>query len=403
LNRIYDVIIIGGGASGMIAAVKAAERNLKVLLLDKNQMLGRKLLASGNGRCNILNHGKLRYYGDPGFAAGILKRCTPEMLIDFFNHYGLMLTEEADGRMYPLTYQSASVVAALKKAILINHIDYAVCTAVQSVNTDHKSFTVLTTDNECITAQSLVVACGGCVQPKLGGSQDGYAFLRQLGHSIVPVFPSLVPLVTDPKSISGLAGIRVRCAVSVTEQENILYKTSGELLFTQYGISGICVMQCSRYITRDHMTIEIDFFQDLFPDEEEAVQELKRRRILFRNETPVSLLEGMVVDHIAYAVLKQAGIPLRGEKAADISDDELKRIVHKARHYQITVKDNKGIDFAQVTAGGADCREFNPLTMESLILPGLYAVGEVLNVDGDCGGYNLMFAFATGYIAGESC
>ena len=387
----------------MVASIKAAERNLKVLLLDKNQMLGRKVLASGNGRCNLLNHGSQRYYGDPDFAAKVLKRCPAEKLISFFHHYGLMLKEETDGRMYPITYQSASVVSALKKALMMNHVDFAVSAAVKSVSNDNHTFTVTTTDNNKITAPRLVVSCGGYAQPKLGGTQDGYSFLRKLGHSIVPVFPSLVPLITDGKSISGLSGIRVRCAVSVLEHENTLFRTSGELLFTQYGISGICVMQCSRFLTRENMTIEIDFLTDLFLDDNDAINELFRRRSLFGDYSPISLLEGIVIDHIAYAVLKQAGIPLKGEKASSLTDEDLRKIIHKARHYQIIYHKNKGIDYAQVTAGGADCGQFSPATMESLILPGLYATGEVLNVDGDCGGYNLMFAFSTGYIAGESC
>ena len=403
MRQNYNVVIIGGGASGMIAAVKAAERGLSVLLLDRNQMLGRKILASGNGRCNLLHYGEHHYYGDTDFAETVLDHCPTETLIRFFNHYGLMLAREPDGRMYPVTYQSSSVVSLFKAALELNHADILLNQAVRSVSRNNSIYMVDTCEGKQFISERLVIACGGCAQKKLGGTDDGYRLLQKLGHSVIPVFPSLVPLVTDPKSISGLSGIRVRCDVSAVCSSDVLYRTTGELLFTEYGISGICVMQCSRFLQRADAYLEINFIRDLFPDQNAFLAELIRRRDLFSERSPVSVLEGLVSDRIAYAVLKQAGIPLRGEKAVTPTDDDLIRIIDKACHYQVRILDTRGMDYAQVTAGGVNCSEFDPCTMESGIVPGLHAAGEVLNVDGDCGGYNLMFAFATGYLAGISC
>ena len=387
----------------MIAAVKASERGRDVLLLDKNQMLGRKILASGNGRCNLLHFGQHQYYGDTCFAETVFDQCTVEVLIRFFNHYGLMLAKETDGRMYPITYQSSSVVSLFKTALELNRVDIIMNTQVVSVSREKNFFAVVTGDGRQFQTEHVVIACGGSAQIKLGASEDGYRFLQELGHTLIPVFPSLVPLVTDHKSISGLSGIRVRCDVSAVRSSSVLFRTSGELLFTEYGVSGICVMQCSRFLQQADACLEIDFIRDLFPDQKAFLAELIRRRDLFRDRSPVSVLEGIVSDRIAYAVLKQAGIPLHGEKAVELTDDDLIRIINIACHYRVRILDTRGLEYAQVTAGGADCCEFDPYTMESKIMPGLYAAGEVLNVDGDCGGYNLMFAFATGFIAGTSC
>ena len=304
--------------------------------------------------------------------------------------------------MYPATFQSSTVVSVLKMALTLHHAEIALYTKVKTVRKE-RNFIVISEDDHYFNADRLILACGGCAQPKLGGSQDGYKFLKGFGHYIHPVFPSLVPVITDQKSISGLSGIRVRCSVAVFDNLHLLYRTSGELLFTQYGISGICVMQCSRFLHKNGTHIEVDFIQDMFEDESAAFDELIRRRFLFHDFSPVKLMEGIVNEHLSYAILKQAGIPLRGENAGDLSDDDLRRIVNKSYHYCIHVQKTHSFDYAQVTAGGADCNQFNPSSMESLLVPGLYATGEVLNVDGDCGGFNLMFAFSSGYIAGISC
>ena len=403
MNQSYDVIIVGGGASGMIAAVKAAERGLNVFLTEKNQMLGRKVFATGNGRCNILNRHLHQYYGDSCFADSVFKYCNTDTLISFFKYYGLMLTEEDDGRMYPNTFHSSSVVSAMKKALAIHNVDISLQTRIVQIKKEKSIFTVISSEGYQVTSPKVIISCGGSAQPKLGGTTDGYDLLKSLGHSIVPVFPSLVPVITDQKSVSGLSGIRVHCTVTVLDSSQIIYRTSGEVLFTEYGISGICIMQCSRFVHQRNAIIEIDFIHNLFSDNSLFKAELKRRQAVFKDYSPVSLLEGIIIDRLSYAVLKQAGIPLRGEKASDLSNEDLDRIIDKACHYRIHVIADRGIDFAQVSAGGASCSQFSPSTMESNIVPGLYATGEVLNVDGDCGGYNLMFAFATGFIAGESC
>ena len=398
-----DVIIIGAGASGMVAAIRAAERGKNVLLLEKGDRSCRKVLASGNGRCNLMNTSEPRYYGDPVFAGAVLAQFGVKELSSFFAQYGLVVTEEAEGRIYPLTYHSASVASVLKNALAINGVTLNTRTSVCSVRKTGSCFTVSTEQGCVYTADSVIIASGGPAQPKLGGTADGHILLHDLGHTIVPPSPALVPLTTDRKSISGLSGIRTRCKIRLFDESgSLLHTEAGEILFTDYGISGICVMQCARFTSDRRTYMEADFLDSCFHTDYDLGSELRRRQAMMPSFDPVHLFDGLLQERIAYAVLKQSGIPLHGETAADLCEADLDRAALTARRYLIRITGTRGFDYAQVTSGGADCSEFNPETMESGIVQGLYACGEVLNVDGDCGGFNLMFAFASGLTAGQS-
>ena len=401
-NPVWDTIVIGGGASGLAAAISAAENGRRVLLLEKGARIGRKILASGNGRCNLMNVSAPRYYGDASFAEQALRSCGVSALKAFFHRYGLRLTEETEGRVYPMTLQAASVLDALKRAIELNRVQVR-CDApveyVEPLPLNVGGGFLVSGSALRERAARVILACGGSAQPKLGGTDDGYALLSCLGHKILPPRPALAPIRTEKRAISGLSGLRVRCGVSLLREEAPIHREAGEVLFTDYGVSGICVMQCSRF-AQEGDTLELNLLPagDDLPECME--EELKDRRMRFQTLTPETLLEGFLMPKLAYGVLKQAGIPLRGETAGQISDDQLRNILHTAAHYRLRVIGTGGLDQAQVTAGGADCREFYPETMMSRLHPGLYVTGELLNVDGDCGGFNLMFAFASGLIAG---
>lgn len=399
----YDVIVIGGGASGIAAAVSAAEQQAHVLLIDQNDRLGRKILASGNGRCNILNCGNPQYYGDPDFAKAVLTECPYEELVSFFRQYGLFLTEEAEGRIYPLSFQSGPVMDVLKTALQILNVEILLQSTVCGIRKEAESFAVSLDNGLVYASRNVIVSCGSCAQPKLGGSASGYELLSSFGHSCTELFPSLVPVMTDSVSVSGLSGIRARCTVAILDGDTVCHRENGEVLFTDYGISGICIMQCSRFIHGLRQPVfELNFLHGVFDSPAELRQELVRRRELFGSSSPVMLLDGILSARISYAVLKQAGIPLRGESCSDLNEQDLGRVSEAAFHYRIRITGTKGFDYAQVAAGGAACPEFDSRTMESRRVSGLYAAGEVLNVDGDCGGFNLMFAFASGRTAGRS-
>lgn len=402
MNHPIDVIVIGGGAAGMIAAATASESGKRVLLLEKSDRPGRKILASGNGRCNLMNSGNLKYFGDDVFAEKVLQHCPSKEIKSFFYRYGLILREEDENRIYPATGQAVSVVSVLKNAMNLLHVQTVMNCRVQSVDYCHHQFIVHTDRNDIYKTDHLIIACGGSVQPKLGGTTDGYILLEKLGHRIISPAPALVPLNTDKKSISGLSGMRIRCGVRLMKDQHLIHSENGEVLFTEYGVSGICIMQCARFASQPKMYLELDFLANTFPDRSMLRDEIKRRKQFFCDCSPLWLMNGILPEKLTYAVLKQAGLPLRGETAGETEDSLLEQIIETASHYRLYITGNRGFDYAQVTAGGADCRQFDPSSMKSVIIPELFAAGEVLNVDGDCGGFNLMFAFASGIIAGRN-
>lgn len=402
MQAIWDFAVVGGGASGMAAAIAAAEMGDHVILFEKAPALGRKIAASGNGRCNIMNNGKPTYYGDSHFAGEVFRFFPQSSLSAFWEHEGLLLSETEEGRVYPATFHASTVLDILKTNLRLLDVEIRLQAIVTKIRNENGIFLIVL-PQETIMAKRVLIAAGGAAYPKLGGTDSGYRLLKSFGHSVTPQSPALCPLRTDSRSISGLSGIRVRCGISLFSPEGMkLHRTHGELLFTEYGISGICAMQCARFIRTEACYAELDFAEPVFPDNQAIFLKLTDRRSRFSAFPPEYLLEGIFLPKLAYAVLKQAGIAVRGRTAGDISDDEILEIIRRMRGYRLNILGDMGLEEAQVTAGGAACREFDPSTMESRIIRNLHASGEVLDVDGDCGGYNLMFAFATGILAGRN-
>ncbi len=398
----YDLAIIGGGASGMAAAITAGGMGDRVLILEKAPSLGRKIAASGNGRCNLMNIHSPIYYGDRTFAEKVVAQVSQAEMIRFWNDLGLFLSEEDEGRIYPATFQSASVLDAMKTKMKMLRTEIRLQTTVTEISRVEDCFTIHTSNGD-YSAGRVLIATGGIAQTRLGGSDSGYHLLQKMGHRILPQRPALCPIRTDSRSVSGLAGIRVRCGISLYDgSHTLLHKEKGEALFTEYGISGICAMQCARFIEEDGCRIELDLASRFFREEEDTIRILKKRREQFATLAPEFLLNGIFVPKLSFAILKQAGIQMKDRKAGDLSDAEIEATAGKMYRYTLEVCGTRGMEEAQVTAGGAATDAFRNDTMESKTIPGLFASGEVLNVDGDCGGYNLMFAFATGILAGAN-
>ena len=399
---LYDLAVIGGGAAGLAAAVAASRAGDRVIVLESSNRLGKKIMTSGNGRCNLMNTGFPRYYGDSDFACQVIRRCDAEAQKLFWHSIGLITASDSDNRVYPCTFQSSTVVSVLKNALRIYGTDTVLNTSVTGCVQKNKREFCLVSDSNQWFARRVLVATGG--PAGLKSSDDcsgGYNILRQFGHSIQSLSPALVPLITDQRSISGLSGIRIRCALVLKNQKDtIIHREKGEILFTDYGVSGICAMQCARFIEGEGCYLELDLAGNIFPDDNHLSDELQIRKKAFSTMTPDILLIGMMNEKIAYAVMKQAGLKMQGETLNDLDDTVIECIIRSIRHYRIEIKGKRRMADAQVTAGGADCREFDPDNMESRIVPGLHAAGEILNTDGDCGGYNLMFAFGSGILAG---
>ncbi len=393
------VCVIGGGASGMAAAIASAEQGDQVILLEKSNRLGMKVSASGNGRCNLMNTGDLRYQGDSDFAHLVMEHCGPSDQRSFWKKYGLLLREESDGRVYPCTLHSSSVLDSLKLGLRMNHAEIRLQEEVTGLSVQSSRFKITSTSGR-LEADRVILSTGGPAQPKLGGNQQGACFLSSLGHPLISFRPALCPILTDDRSISGLSGLRVRCTVRLIRGNQIIRTECGEVIFTDNGISGICVMQCAQFCETASDELELDLAPSEWTTEGDLMSALQERRKRFSFFPPETLLQGVLMPRLGYAVLKQARIPLRGETAGQLGYSDLKQIAYTLRHYRLKPRKIAGFDHAQASAGGADCRYFSPLTMESNLIPGLHVTGELLNVDGDCGGYNLMFAFASGLLAG---
>ena len=402
MKNIYDLAIIGGGAAGLSACAAASGAGDRAVILEGSSSVGRKIMASGNGRCNLMNTGAPRYFGSPSFAQDVLSRCGAGEQIRFWRSIGLELAEEEDGRMYPCTFQAASVLDVLKREIGSRNAEIRLNTRISKCRKMPDGLFLLEADDgNKICARRVLVAAGGAAALKPGSAESGYGIMKSFGHTIHPVFPALVPMETDSRSISGLSGIRVRCTVTLLDRSgSSLHRETGEVLFTDTGVSGICIMQCARFISGEGCCLELDLADRLFPDDPALADELKRRMEQYPDSDAKTMLIGLVPAKVSYAVMKQAGIPLRGEKLGEVPQSSIPALVHAMRHYRIEISGTRGMESAQVTAGGVSCEEFRPDTMESILIPGLHAAGEILDVDGDCGGFNLMFAFGSGILAG---
>ena len=398
-----NVIIIGAGASGMMAALTAAENaDKRVILLERQQRVGRKLLATGNGRCNLTNTGAAieNYHGeDRDFAAPALNAFPPEKVLDFFRNLGLLTVEEYGGRVYPLSDSANSVVDVLRFALEARGVELRSACQARELRREKQGFTV-ETDGERLHADKLIVACGGAAGSKLGGVNDGYELLKMLGHKRTALYPALVQLVTAPEYPRALKGVRADCALRLCAGGNVLAESAGELQFTETGVSGPAVFDLSRAAASGGkgLVLEADFLKDY---EEAAVLNLLRQRRESLPALPASdMLTGLIHNRLGKMLVKYAEIkaiiPLKA-----LDDAALHSLARACKGFSLPVRGTEGFDKAQVTAGGVKCSGFNPETLESWFVPGLFACGEVLDIDGDCGGFNLQWAWASGRLAGR--
>lgn len=391
------VIIIGGGAAGLSAAIAAAECGDQVTILERMERVGKKILATGNGRCNLMNTGALRFPGGSALAEAVLARCGVEEQTRFWQHLGLRMRQEDGGRVYPVSGMASTVLDTLRFAAEALKVETITGAHVTGLFKARHGWTVMAGESKW-KADRVIVAGGGCAQPKLGSDGSAWTLLTSLGHTMAEVWPALTQVITDTKAIKGLSGIRVRTSVMVSRGNREVHRESGELLFADYGVTGVCVMQCARHVQPGDM-LHIDLSKAMgFDTPAELREELHRRRKEWRMRPGSELLTGLCVPKLAQALMQVAGVRLSA--CGEMSAIEIDRLVNTAADFTLTVRGVKGFDSAQVTAGGIAAGEFQPDTMESLLAPGVHAAGEVLDVDGDCGGFNLMFAFGSGILAG---
>ena len=398
------VVILGAGASGMVAALTAAEsNNRRVLLLERQQRVGRKLLATGNGRCNLTNTGAspARYHGaEADFVRPALAAFPPEAALEFFRELGLVTVTEPGGRVYPLSDSANSVVDVLRFALDAAGVELRSSCPARALRREKSGGFSVVTDAETLRADRLIVACGGAAGAKLGGVGDGYELLAMLGHKRTALYPSLAPILTEPEYPRALKGVRADCRLRLTGGGETLAETAGELQFTETGVSGPAAFELSRAasVGGKGLTLTADFFRDVPADAVPAL--LRARRSRFPALNASEALTGMLHNRLGRMLVKYAGLDANAPLSS-LSDGDLRRLAQSCRDFRLAVRGVAGFDAAQVTAGGVRTSGFNPETLESRFVPGLFACGEVLDVDGDCGGFNLQWAWASGRLAGR--
>lgn len=392
--------IIGGGASGMAAALSAAKKeDAQVMLLERQARVGRKLLATGNGRCNLTNlHAAVGgYHGNaPEFARYAIEMFPPEKTLDWFRSLGLLTLAEDSGRVYPYSDQANSVVDVLRFALEKPNIQVKLGFEVEKVKKTASGFLVQSR-GEGVECNRLIIACGGLAGTKLGGSMSGYKLLRSLGHGCTKLRPTLVQLKSGWRGAAALKGVRANCRAAVVHDGKVTAESEGQLQFTEYGLSGPVIFELSRDVCQGggDWLCRLDFLPEM--EEDTLVSELEKRR---NTVLPVSeLLTGILHNRLGRVLTQSAGLTLNGP-ASSLSDGELVQAARGVKCLEVSLTEPMGMDSAQVTAGGILTSQFDEKTMESRIVPGLYACGEVLDIDGDCGGYNLQWAWSSGRLAG---
>ena len=387
----------------MMAALTAAEdNNNHVMLLERQQRVGRKLLATGNGRCNLTNIGATaaNYHGEqPAFVRPALRQLPPSETLALFRSFGLLTVTEPSGRVYPLSDSASSVLDVLRFQLMQRGVELRCAAPVREIRREKGGFS-LRTDEETLFADKLIVACGGAAGKKLGGVTDGYELLAPLGHKRTKLYPSLVQLVTEPDYPRALKGVRADASLRLLRGKSCLGEAQGEVQFTERGISGPASFELSRAVSTggEGLVLELDFLRDYTETQLRAL--LIQRRESLPDLDAAELLTGLVHNRLGKMLLRYSGVDTK-KTVGTMTDRELSHAAEACKNFRLPLRGTEGFDNAQVTAGGLRTADFDPETMQSRLVPGLYVCGELLDIDGDCGGYNLQWAWASGRLAGR--
>ena len=384
-----EIAVIGGGASGLMAAITAKKSGKEVIILERKDRILKKVLITGNGRCNItnVNANISNYFGkNISSVENILNRFTPQDTMDFFNELGIVCNEENRGKVYPLSGQASSVVDALRFEAEKLGIKIETEFYVRKIEKDGFKFKIYSEDKKKIEAGRVILAAGGQSYPELGSNGSGFELAKELGHSVTKLSPSIVQLKTEKNQVKGLQGIKTDVAVTAYGDNKKICTYDGELLFTDYGISG-------------NVVFNISFVMPLY---KKLYEILKERKKMMSHLTMENYFNGMINKKLGQFLSKVSGIEKLSKPVKDLNDSEIRKLCTVLKKYRIKILDTTGFRNAQVTAGGVSLDEVNSETLESRIVKGLYFSGEVLDVYGECGGFNLQWAWASGYIAGKN-
>ena len=399
-----EIAVIGGGASGLMAAITAKKSGKEVIILERKDRILKKVLITGNGRCNItnVNANISNYFGkNISSVENILNRFTPQDTMDFFNELGIICNEENRGKVYPLSGQASSVVDALRFEAERLGIKIETEFYVRKIEKDGFKFRIYSEDRKKIEAGRVILAAGGQSYPELGSNGSGFELAKELGHSVTRLSPSIVQLKTEKHQVKGLQGIKTDVAVTAYGDNKKICTYDGELLFTDYGISGNVVFNISFVMPLyKNVEFEIDFMEKF--DYNELYEILKERKRILSHLTMENYFNGMINKKLGQFLSKVSGIEKLSKPVKDLNDSDIRKLCTVLKKYRVKILETTGFKNAQVTAGGVLLDEVNIETLESKIVKGLYFSGEVLDVYGECGGFNLQWAWASGHIAGEN-
>lgn len=405
------VIVIGAGAAGLIAAGKAAERGREVLLLEKNGRVGWKLLISGKGRCNITNNTDIEGLiqnipGNGNFLYSAFYNFSNEDLMNLLEAEGLQLKVERGGRVFPVSDKAQDVVDTMRRFAEGRGAKIQLNSTVDTVLMENGTVTGVKLKNGSILeAASVILATGGVSYPKTGSTGDGYIMAGELGHTVTPLKPSLIPLLAAGKTAGELQGLSLRnVAITIMDRKGRkVYGDFGEMLFTHFGVSGPLILSASRHIL-PYGYKDVKLLIDLKPalDEETLDSRIQRDFEKYSRKQFKNSLEELLPQKMIPVIIELSGIP-EDKPVNQITKDERHKLIELLKNFTLEITGSRPISEAIVTAGGVRTSEINPSTMESKLVKGLYFAGEIIDVDGYTGGFNLTIAFSTGCLAGMNC
>lgn len=402
------VIVVGGGASGMISAITSAKQGNRVILFEKNEKLGKKLYITGKGRCNVTNDCSVTDFinnvpTNPKFLYSAINAFTPADVMDFFENNGLNLKVERGKRVFPASDKSSDVIKTLEKCCKSHGVEIKLNSNVNSLILDDDKVIGVNVNNEKVYCDSVIVCTGGISYPLTGSTGDGYVFAKGCGHKIIKPVPSLVGIEIKGDFYKKVQGISLKnVQFTAMRGQKKIYSEFGEMLFTHYGISGPIVLSCSAIINKMDLN-DISFLIDFKPalSEEVLDNRLIREFESFYKKSLANAMFTLLPKNLSQVVIEKASVSF-SKKCSDITVEERKRLIFALKNFTFKPRSLRPIEEAIITSGGIDVKEINPKTMESKLIKNLYFAGEVLDVDCFTGGFNIQAAFSTGFVAGQN-
>ncbi|MGF2995010.1 NAD(P)/FAD-dependent oxidoreductase [Lactococcus lactis] len=409
--KTFDVIVVGAGPSGMMAAISAAQNGAKVALIDKNKKVGKKLLMTGGGRCNVTNARSIdeiltNVPGNGRFLHSAFSQFSNLDIIEFFESNGVKLKEEDHGRMFPITDKSKTIVDALFNKILSLHVSYFPSQAVDKLLIENGAVIGLETDSESFLSPTIILSTGGRAYPSTGSTGDGYRLARSAGHSISQLYATESALISDEpfildKSLQGISLREIKLSVLNSKGKAII-SHQHDLLFTHFGISGPAALRCSSFINQllakgeKMVTVSLD----QFPEKKLGSLKNELTSLSKTDKSIKNAFSGLTQERMLLFILEKASID-PSLSAKTLSEQQIDKIASLFKNWQITISKTLPIEKSFVTGGGVSLKEINPKSMESKQTQGLFMTGELLDINGYTGGYNITCAFVTGFVAGK--